>query len=131
MIPLVPLMTVTLFAASPGSISSMKWEKRVLVVSAADPSDAMLDAQRRILAEWKAGAGERDLVVVELLGDKVTDATDSAASIRQRYGLPKTGFAVVLIGKDGGAKLREPRPISASVLEETIDAMPMSRSGER
>lgn len=32
---------------------------------------------------------------------------------------------VILIGKDGGAKLRSEKPLSMAKLQETIDAMPM------
>jgi hypothetical protein len=125
------LMIVSLMAAASTSISAMKWDKRVLLVSAPDAHDPSLDHQRRIIAGWRTGAEERDLAVVEVVGDRVAGASDLAATLRQRYRLPAAGFAVILIGKDGGAKLRETRPISAATLEETIDAMPMRRGGNR
>lgn len=125
------LMTLPLLAAAPTNISAMKWDKRVLLVAAPDERDLSLRNQRRIIARWNAGADERDLAIVEVVGDKVAGASDAAATLRQRYKLPTRGFSVVLIGKDGGAKLRQTRPISAAVLEGTIDAMPMRRNGER
>lgn len=127
MITLKLLMTVSLIAAGPASISAMKWEKRVLLVSAPDANDPSLNEQRRIIARWKAGAEERDITIVEVIGDDVAGASNSAATLRQRYRLPIAGFAVTLIGKDGGSKLRGTRPISAATLEEVIDAMPMRR----
>ena len=131
MIMLKLLMTASLMAADPTSISAMKWEKRVLLVSAPDANDPSLNDQRRIIARWRAGAEERDITIVEVVGNKVAGASDSAATLRQRYRLPTASFAVVLIGKDGGGKLRGTRPISAAMLEETIDAMPMRRGGKR
>ena len=125
------LMTATLMTTAPTSIAAMQWEKRVLLVSAHDANDPLLDDQRQIIARWKSAATERDLAVVEILGDKTMGASDTAAMLRQRYGLPAAGFAVVLIGKDGGAKLRGTQPISAAILERTIDAMPMRRDGRR
>ncbi|WP_242154794.1 DUF4174 domain-containing protein [Sphingomonas sp. BAUL-RG-20F-R05-02] len=131
MITLKLLMTMSLMAASPASLSSMKWEKRVLLVSAPDANDPSLNEQRRIIARWRAGAEERDIKIVEVIGHDVVGASDPAATLRQRYRLPIAGFAVTLIGKDGGSKLRGTRPISAATLEEVIDAMPMRRGGKR
>jgi hypothetical protein len=131
MITLKLLMTVSLMAAAPPSISAMKWEKRVLLVSAPDANDPSLNEQRRIIARWRAGAEERDITIVEVIGNDVAGASNAAATLRQRYRLPNTGFTVTLIGKDGGSKLRGTRPISAATLEEVIDAMPMRRGGKR
>lgn len=131
MIMMKLFMTATLMTTAPTSIAAMQWEKRILLVSAPDADDPLLDDQRQIIARWKSAATERDLAVVEILGDKTMGASDTAAMLRQRYGLPAAGFAVVLIGKDGGAKLRGTQPISAAILEETIDAMPMRRDGRR
>lgn len=125
------LLSLLLAAVSPGDVAAMRWEKRVLLVSASGPDDAALAAQRRIVARWKAGAVERDLALVEIIGDRVTGASDAAAALRRRYRLSPRGFTAVLIGKDGGSKLRARAPIAAATLEETIDAMPMRRAGGR
>lgn len=109
----------------------MRWEKRVLIVAAPDKNDPSLQSQRCILSRLRSGAAERDLAIVEVVGDQVAGASDAAASLRQRYNLPTNGFSVVLIGKDGGTKLRQRRPVSAAILQETIDAMPMRRRGEQ
>lgn len=125
------LTSVSLMAAVSTSISGMKWEKRVLLIGAPDANDPSLNEQRCIIARWRTSAAERDLAVVEVVGDKVAGASDPAVTLRGRYRLTTAGFTVVLIGKDGGTKLRETRPISAAILEEAIDAMPMRRGGNR
>ncbi|WP_240320818.1 DUF4174 domain-containing protein [Sphingomonas crusticola] len=122
---------VPLMAASPGNIASMRWERRILLVAAPNAQDARLAAQRRVIAGWRAEGEARDLSIVEIVADKVAGATDTGASLRGKYRLPTDAFAVVLIGKDGGEKLRRASPISATLLEQTIDAMPMRRHGER
>jgi hypothetical protein len=125
-------MTVLLavaLAASP-TLAQMKWERRVLIVAAASGENAALAEQRRILANWKANSDDRDLTVVEVIGDRVQGAGDAAATIRRKYRLPAT-FTAILIGKDGGEKLRSAKPFPAAVLEQTIDAMPMRRAGQR
>ncbi|MCP8889077.1 DUF4174 domain-containing protein [Sphingomonas faeni] len=125
----MPLVLAVALAASP-NLAQMKWERRVLIVAAPSSQDAALAEQRRILANWKANSDDRDLTVVEVIGDRVQGAGDTAATIRRKYRLPAT-FTAILIGKDGGAKLRSAKPFAAAVLEQTIDAMPMRRAGQR
>ncbi|RXD05180.1 DUF4174 domain-containing protein [Sphingomonas sp. UV9] len=122
------LLAVAL-AASP-TLAQMKWERRVLIVAVASGGDAALAEQRRILANWKAKSDDRDLTIVEVIGDRVRGAGDTAASIRRKYRLP-AAFTAILIGKDGGEKLRSDKPFPAAALEQTIDAMPMRRAGRR
>ncbi|NYD89522.1 DUF4174 domain-containing protein [Sphingomonas melonis] len=66
-----------------------------------------------------------------IVGDRVSGADDGAAALRKRYRLPAGGFVAILIGKDGGEKLRSAKPILPEVLAGTIDAMPMRRAGGR
>jgi len=48
-----------------------------------------------------------------------------AKALRARFALGDEAFQAVLVGKDGGAKLRATKPITARELMATIDAMPM------
>lgn len=127
----VSIAAAAILASSLPSIAAMKWERRVLLVCAPNVADPALIRQRRFMADWQSGANERDVTVVEIIGEKVTGAGDPATTLRRRYALPTHGFAVILIGKDGGIKLRQPGPIPVSTLEKTIDAMPMRRGGGR
>ncbi|SFO06815.1 DUF4174 domain-containing protein [Sphingomonas sp. OK281] len=125
----MPLFLAVALAASP-TVAQMKWERRVLIVSAPTAGDATLAEQHRILAGWKANAAARDLSIVEIIGDEVHGASDSSAALRRKYHLPAT-FTAILIGKDGGEKLRGTKPFPAAALEATIDAMPMRKAGQR
>ena len=116
-------------AASP-TIAQMRWERRVLIVAAPSAQDASLAEQRRILAAWKTNAAARDLSIVEVVDNQVRGAADTAAQIRRRYRFP-AAFTAILIGKDGGEKLRSAKPFPAAALEATIDAMPMRKAGQR
>ena len=116
--------------AAPPTIAQMKWERRVLIVSAPAADDPALAEQHRILAGWKTSAAARDLTIIEIIGDTVRGAGDPAAALRRKYRLPAT-FTAILIGKDGGEKLRSARPFPAAALEATIDAMPMRKAGQR
>ncbi len=125
----MPLILAVALAASP-TIAQMKWERRVLIVSAPTAEDPALAEQRRTLAAWKANAAARDLTVVEIVGDTVRGSSDPAVALRRKYHLPAT-FTAILIGKDGGEKLRSAKPFPAAALEATIDAMPMRQAGQR
>ncbi|TCP91990.1 uncharacterized protein DUF4174 [Sphingomonas sp. PP-CE-1A-559] len=125
----MPLILAVALAATP-TIAQMKWERRVLIVSAPTAEDPALTEQRSILAAWKSSAAARDLTVVEIVGDTVRGAGDPAAALRRKYRLPAS-FTAILIGKDGGEKLRSAKPFPAAALEATIDAMPMRKAGQR
>ena len=124
-------MSILIAAAlAQATIAQTKWERRVLLVAAPSATDPQMVEQRRILANWRKESAERDLAIVEIIGDRVTGAADTGPDIRRKYHLPP-GFTAILIGKDGGEKLRSPRPFPAAALAETIDAMPMRRAGQR
>ena len=59
----------------------------------------------------------RDVVII-------TD-TDPSAPSELRLDLRPRGFMMVLIGKDGGVKLRKPFPWDVRELSRAIDKMPL------
>lgn len=126
-----------MLATSPpaSAAASYKWTHRPLYVFAA-PGTPALAAQRRIVAESRAGMSERDMVVVWVVGDAVTSELGqgpaaSAASLRRRFGVGPREFRAVLVGKDGGAKISQGFPLDAARAFATIDAMPMRRQEMR
>lgn len=124
---MIPILLAATLAA-PTTLADMRWHKRVLLVAAPSANDPGVIGQRRALAGWDKGARERDLAIVTVVGDRVTGATDGAAALRARHRLPRDRFVAILIGKDGGEKMRADTPIPADTLAETIDAMPMRRA---
>ena len=116
------LAALTAGAATAGPLDAYRWRSRVLVLSAPDSDDAALRAQRAALGPMRGGAAERDLVVLEAVGDGA-----AARALRAHLSLPAGEFRAVLVGKDGGAKLTEAAPIPPQKLFATIDAMPMRR----
>ncbi|MCC0807961.1 DUF4174 domain-containing protein [Methylobacterium sp. W2] len=103
-------------------LAAHRWTSRVLLIVAPESGDPRIEAQRREARARRADYAERDLVLVEAIG---TGA--EADRIRARFGIGARDFRVVLVGKDGGAKLSEAVPIPAARLFSTIDAMPMRR----
>lgn len=112
------------------AMSAYRWSKRPLVVFAPDAGNAALASQRGIVAGSRGGLIERAMVIVYVVGDRVTSELGggpgmSAQALRARYGVSRGAFRAILVGKDGGAKLSSSAPLAAGTLFRTIDAMPM------
>lgn len=120
------LATILPTFAAEDPLASYRDRTRLLVVLAAGDADPELKAQRRLYTSDKAGNRERDLVIVEAL-----DGTDLGATLRRRFAVPAGEFRAILVGKDGGAKLRSASPIPSETLFAEIDAMPMRQDETR
>ena len=118
------------------SLRGLRDTSRPLLIFAASPSDPQLQIQLRTLRENAAAVAERDVVVIALpyQSPSPTPATltdDGATAARRRFHVAPPDFTVILIGKDGGEKLRTHQPISLDTLRSTIDAMPMRQEEMR
>ncbi len=123
LVGLWPLVSDDARAAAPDDPAAYAGTSRVLLVLAA-LDDIRTAQQARLLSADRAGAAERDLVLVE-------PAALDQADLRRRYGVAPGRFAALLIGKDGGVKLRSDAPLSTRTLFEAIDAMPMRQAEMR
>ena len=66
---MIPILLAAILAG-PAKLAEMRWHKRVLLVSAPRADDPAVAAQRRALQGWDAGARERDLAIVRVIGDR-------------------------------------------------------------
>jgi hypothetical protein len=130
LLALLSLSTVTETASYAATIQSLRGERRIVLYSAPNDHDDRLIRQQDVLAKWLSAA-ERDVTGIQIVGNSVRGADDSAADLRQRYHLPNDRFSVVLIGKDGHVALSSAAVLTSAQLESVIDAMPMRRAGER
>lgn len=112
------------------NLSSQKWQNRVLLVFAPSVDNHSYQQQMQLLQQHQNGFTGRDLVLVQVLADEsyangqLIDES-SAANLRSRFGVDKENFRVILVGKDGGVKRQDDRPVKATAIFEQIDAMPM------
>ena len=118
------------------TLAQLHDQARPLLIFAPKPGDAQMGIQLRILNEHAAEAQERQIVPIALPYQspspsdlQLSDADAEAA--RRKFHIGPQDFAVILLGKDGGAKLRSSRPLSMQKLNETIDAMPMRQDEMR
>ena len=133
---LTALAVALSIAAAPlmgaASLAAVQWDKRVLVIFA-DRASADYGQQRDWLMAETSGLSERDMLVLAVSGTTVDTLSGSAGAfdadaLRERLAPGAGAFEVVLVGKDGGVKLRRTAPITTDELFATIDAMPMRAS---
>ncbi len=103
---------------------------RPVAISAPSADSEELQRQRSLFASAGEGMRERDIVLIEAVGQRITtlvgpDCDCSAKDLRAQYGIDAARFSVVLVGKDGGVKLRAEEAVPAEELFALIDSMPM------
>ncbi|MEP2641910.1 DUF4174 domain-containing protein [Roseobacter sp.] len=98
-------------------LNQFKWKNRPVVVFSDSADNPAFTEQMRLLTQRPAELTDRDVVVI-------TD-TDPAAASDLRKKLRPRGFMLVIIGKDGGVKLRKPFPWDVREISRSIDKMPM------
>ena len=103
--------------------------QRLLLLLATTADQPDFQRQRAQLADQSTGLAERDFRVVEVLYDQL--GPGDRPLLLRKLGGPLPAFAAVLIGKDGGVKLRQTRPVTPQELFGLVDQMPMRRQEMR
>ena len=112
-------------------LDSLRWKNRVLVLFSPSESDPLFQLQKQGLASSAQAVLDRELMILEIVEQGQGRAGNQPLSekavqdIRKRLGVETGPFQVLLIGKDGGVKLRSREPVSTKDLFGLIDSMPM------
>ena len=118
-------------------LKDYQWKHRILMVFA--PSETH-PAYQRLAAEVqseKARFEERDMLWIEVLTegtsqiDTVRLTETQAQQLRTQFAVAPERFVALLIGKDGGVKLRQGGTVRLEQIFALIDTMPMRRSEMR
>ena len=109
-------------------------QNRVIILFG-ETGDKKLAKQVEVLKTQESGLAERDVVVMTVIGDEVRpvygDATGvDARKLRQEAEIRGNTFQAVVIGKDGGVKLRSSDVVTGTKLFNLIDSMPMRKAGQ-
>ena len=104
----------------------LTWKNRVIVVYTPEAGSKDFQKQKQILAEKTKGVKERDLVIIECVGKTLSSEDKNYVSRHFNHDL--TQFGVWLVGKDGGTKLSEAKPVTTEKIFSLIDSMPMRQS---
>ncbi len=114
-------------------ITRHKWKDRLILIFAEDSSDSAVDRQLKELINAEDGLLDRKIVVYNVLPDKYYKVFPEKESIVKSgdlfdmYKVTDAPFEIILIGLDGGVKLRETELLTAEKLFVVIDGMPMRR----
>ena len=131
---IAPLLCSALAAAqtppSPVTLAQLHDRFRPLLLFAPSPADPSLAAQLLRLKSSAAELNERDVLLIAVpyrspAPTEVSLTEEEALAIRRRFGVLPEQFTAVLLGKDGGEKLRSKKPVSFERLRDLIDSMPM------
>lgn len=117
----------------PMDLTQFQWKNRLLLVFVTNENDPLFKKLRNEIIAHKAEVKNRDLVIFEVLEKGLsrmnTTYLDQEAvdSIRNRFAVPQSKFRVILIGKDGGVKLKLDDQVDLKKIFDLIDSMPMRK----
>jgi hypothetical protein len=118
-------------------LNQFQWKNRLLFIFAPQEGDEVFQALQSEILTLPDGISERDLVVFKILetGPSYMETTridpQAAAAIRTKFAAPLGQFTCILVGKDGGVKLKRHAPVKLEEIFGLIDAMPMRREEMR
>ena len=107
------------------NLDELRWNERVVIIYAPKGSEKQLGRQEALLRLHNVELTERDITQL------VVRTPAENAEIVKRFKLSGAGFTVLLIGKDGGEKLRSHEIVSPETLCQLIDSMPMRQEEMR
>ena len=118
-------------------LTKFQWKNRLLFLFADAANDPLFkNLQSQIVAQ-KAEVEDRDLIVFEVpakgparMGTTPLDR-QQADSIRNQFDIPSNAFCLILVGKDGGIKLKREDHVDLSAVFGLIDSMPMRQNEMR
>ena len=116
------------------NLSQFQWKNRLLFLFGPGSSEPALETLKKQIQMLPAEMADRDLVVFEIyqsgisrMDEAVLDASASQ-SLRQHFRVPDNGITIILVGKDGGVKLKRHHPVDLQDIFGLIDSMPMRQN---
>jgi hypothetical protein len=114
-------------------LKQYQWQNRLLLIFAPSEDYPAYRFLADELRRQQNGVHDRDVLVFALmekgqsrLGDSRLDHATGEA-LRNRFSVKQGTFTVILVGKDGGEKLRREERATLGEIFGLIDAMPMRR----
>ena len=132
---LIFLVSITMTTHAVGSDKSnfedYRWKHRLILVFAPSTEEPGYQALRKELAVQAEEILDRDILVFHILESAETQTGDvserilSDDSLREKFSIVSGALTVLLIGKDGGVKLRREGRVKLEEFFSLIDTMPM------
>ena len=118
-------LAISLSIMNAKNLDELRWNERVVIIYAPKGSEKQLGRQEALLRLHNVELTERDITQL------VVRTPAENPEIVKRFKLSGAGFTVLLIGKDGGEKLRSHEIVSPETLCQLIDSMPMRQEEMR
>ena len=114
-------------------LSEHRWKDRLVLLLSDDLANPELRKQQQILTGLNQELRDRKIVVYTVTPEFLYTGLKGMKKNRnntlcRKYKKGKASFQVVLLGLDGGVKLRENRAVKPEELFGLIDRMPMRRA---
>jgi hypothetical protein len=125
---------LTLFSVSISfaqKLQKHQWNNRVLIVAA--KNQTLLQQQIELLNKDLKGLQERKLVIYKVLPEEFSEGIENEAWISNskfyaNHKKTEEDLEIILIGLDGGVKLRQTKLLTLEKLFALIDGMPMRKA---
>jgi hypothetical protein len=117
--------------AMAAELSDYLWQRRPLLLFAPNDSDPRLVETIRRIEASRCDFTDRDMVLGRIVAEGTStldgDVVDTgqAQRLQSQFGIGTNSFSVVLVGKDGGEKLRVNSVPDLQTIYALIDGMPM------
>ena len=122
------LMSAPVASADADPMAQYLWSDRPIIIFAPDRSDPRLVEQVGRFSMHRREYRDRDIKVIQIGGVFMRvdgSGVPHGPALRDRYGVAEGDFAIILVGKDGGEKLRVHDVTDPRVFYDLIDTMPM------
>ncbi|MFD0798167.1 DUF4174 domain-containing protein [Maribacter chungangensis] len=115
------------------NISDYKWENRLIFLVDEEPETSIMNSQLKILEAKSDELKERDIMVFQLTPKTIllSNGEETRLSSIETYrslAIPTDFKGIILVGKDGGVKLKKPYIVPVANIFTLIDGMPMRKS---
>lgn len=115
------------------SFKAFKWENRLLLLFSPASENSRFQEQLREVEKYAEAARERDLLLFSFPGISGSKqhglqlSEEELQALREQLNIELADFCLVLIGKDGGVKLRKTVFTPFQEVMMLIDSMPMRK----
>lgn len=128
---LIIVFTLTFMQSFSQDFKDHQWKDRVLIISTNNEKGIDFQKQINLLENLDQELKERKLIVYQIIHNKYklnfTESYKLLNSSSKKYVSTKDGLQVLLIGLDGGIKLKQNSILNAEKLFAIIDGMPMRK----
>ena len=135
LLTLLTLMFSGITTNSSETLDDLRWKNRIVLVSQGE-DPIQFSRQMKELVTNEESLIDRHMLIFKVEGDQLIEAGNDAkieidSRTAKKYQLREGVFEVILIGKDGGVKLRENSLVEQEKIFALIDTMPMRQAEMR